>query len=409
MFYESELQFLQDTLKKCRVPVFFVSSDQKIEKSDNDGFKTLFDEVRFFELSVGSFLDKAESKTIYKLTTSFKLCYLFLLLPQRTRENVLVMGPFISKPLDSRKVLEIGEKNSVSPQNLKLLESYFASVPLISDSSHIFAMLDTFAETLWGSGQSYSLIDLSGEILSLYRKEANLDKDGDGEDDVLLSMELMERRYAFENELMRAVSQGHDHKASSLVSDFASMPFERRVADPLRDLKNYCIIMNTLLRKAAESGGVHPLYLDEISSFFAVKIEQLTSTAAVQELMTEMYRSYCRLVRKHSMKNYSTPVRRAVAMIHADLSSKLSLHILADKQNLSPGYLSTVFKKETGKTITDYILSERMQLAMHLLGTTRLQIQTVALHCGIIDVQYFSKLFKKYVGKTPKEYRESVK
>ena len=167
--------------------------------------------------------------------------------------------------------------------------------------------------------------------------------------------------------------------------------------------------MNTLLRKAAESGGVHPLYLDEISSFFAIKIEQVSSSAAVQELMTEMYRSYCRLVRKHSMKNYSTPVRRAIATIHADLSGKLSLHVLAEKQGLSSGYLSTVFKKETGKTVTDYILSERMQLAMHLLSTTKLQIQTVALHCGVVDVQYFSKLFKKYAGMTPKEYRESVK
>lgn len=407
MFYESELQFLQDTLKKCRIPVFLINSNEKIECEGEDAFKTLFDEVKFFQLSVGSFLEKAESRAIYKLTTSFKLCYLFMLLPQRTKENVLVIGPFLPKAYDARKILEIGEKNAVSPKDQKLLESYFASLAVLSDSSRIFAMLDTFAETLWGESQNYSLIDLNGEVISDYRRENPLDNEG--ENDVLLSMELMERRYAFENELMRAVSQGHDHKISGFFSEVDSMSFERRIADPLRDLKNYCIIMNTLLRKAAESGGVHPLYLDEISSFFAVRIEQFTSTSSVQELMTEMYRSYCRLVRKHSMKNYSTPVRRAIATIHADLAGKLSLHILAEKQNLSPGYLSTVFKKETGKTVTEYILSERMQLAMHLLGTTRLQIQTVALHCGIIDVQYFSKLFKKYVGKTPKEYRESVK
>lgn len=407
MFYESELQFLQDTLKKCRIPAFLINSDDKFDGESEDVFKALFDEVKFFRLSVGSFLEKAESKIIYKLTTSFKLCYLFMLLPQRTRENLLVIGPFLPKALDARKIFEIGEKNFVSPQNQKLLEGYFASIPILSDTSHIFAMLDTFAETIWGGSQSYSLVDLNGEIISDYRRENALD--GEGEKDVLLSMELMERRYAFENELMRAVSQGHDHKISGFFSEIGTMAFERRISDPLRDLKNYCIIMNTLLRKAAESGGVHPLYLDEISSFYAIKIEQLTSAAGVQELMSEMYRAYCRLVRKHSMKNYSTPVRRAIATIHADLAGKLSLHILAEKQNLSPGYLSTVFKKETGKTITDYILSERMQLAMHLLGTTRLQIQTVALHCGIMDVQYFSKLFKKYAGKTPKEYRESVK
>ena len=327
-------------------------------------------------------------------------------LPEKEGDNTLVIGPFLSKALEPRKVLEIGEKNSVSPQNQKLLEGYLASIPLLSDSSRLFAMIDTFAERIW-NGQSYSLVDLSGEAVSSYRRE-NTSLEAE-DNDVLLSMEIMEKRYAFENELMRAVSQGHDHKISGFFSDVNTLHFERRFSDPLRDFKNYCIIMNTLLRKAAESGGVHPLYLDEISSFFAIKIEQVSSTSAVQELMTEMYRSYCRLVRKHSMKNYSTPVRRAIATIHNDLSGKLSLHILAEKQNLSAGYLSTVFKKETGKTVTDYILGERMQLAMHLLGTTKLQIQTVALHCGVVDVQYFSKLFKKYAGMTPKEYRESVK
>ncbi len=406
MFYESELQFLQDTLKKCRIPAFIINNEEKIEKNSEDSFKTIFDEVKFFVLSAGAHLQNAEDRTIYKLTTSFKLCYIFLLLPEKNRNNVFVVGPFLPKTLEPRRVFEIGERNSVAPQNQKLLEGYFASIPVLSDSSHVFAMLDTFAETIW-DGESYSFVDLNGDAVSSYRKENTAL--GDEENNVLLSMELMEKRYAFENELMRAVSQGHDHKISGFFSELGSMPFERRFADPLRDYKNYCIIMNTLLRKAAESGGVHPLYLDEISSFFAIKIEQVSSSAAVQELMTEMYRSYCRLVRKHSMKNYSTPVRRAIATIHADLSGKLSLHVLAEKQGLSSGYLSTVFKKETGKTVTDYILSERMQLAMHLLSTTKLQIQTVALHCGVVDVQYFSKLFKKYAGMTPKEYRESVK
>jgi YesN/AraC family two-component response regulator len=67
-----------------------------------------------------------------------------------------------------------------------------------------------------------------------------------------------------------------------------------------------------------------------------------------------------------------------------------------------------VFKRDTGITLTEYITRERMQRACRLLSTTNLQIQTVALHCGIMDVQYFSKLFKKHIGKTPKEYRASA-
>ena len=48
------------------------------------------------------------------------------------------------------------------------------------------------------------------------------------------------------------------------------------------------------------------------------------------------------------------------------------------------------------------------KLAAKLLATTRLQVQTVALHCGISDVNYFSKIFKRYVKKTPKEYRREI-
>ena len=64
--------------------------------------------------------------------------------------------------------------------------------------------------------------------------------------------------------------------------------------------------------------------------------------------------------------------------------------------NVSNVYLSSMFKKETGKTITEYIREKRLSYAVYLLRSTNLQIQTIALRCGIVDVQYFSKLFKKF-------------
>ena len=53
---------------------------------------------------------------------------------------------------------------------------------------------------------------------------------------------------------------------------FEAMQLEMRGSSPLRSAKNYSIIMNTLLRKAAENGGVHPVYLDRVSSEFAIKM-----------------------------------------------------------------------------------------------------------------------------------------
>ena len=211
----------------------------------------------------------------------------------------------------------------------------------------------------------------------------------------------------YREKLMDAVSKGQIHKADLLLTNFTSFSFENRLADPIRNIKNYCIIMNTLLRKAAESGGVHPLHLDMNSSAYANRIEQIHSLETVPLLMADMFRDYCQLVRKHSSKNYSPPVQKALLYIEANLTENLNLRMLAETLNVSPSYLSSLFRKETGQTLTEHINQRRIRHAMHLLKTTRLQVQTVAQHCGIMDVQYFSKVFKRIAGTTPKQYRET--
>ena len=92
----------------------------------------------------------------------------------------------------------------------------------------------------------------------------------------------------------------------------------------------------------------------------------------------------------------------------SNLSAPLSLSQLARELNVNSSYLSSLFKKETGMTVTDYILSRRISHARHLLESTRLQIQTIGQLCGFEDVHYFSKVFKKSAGQTPKQYRQAV-
>jgi len=122
----------------------------------------------------------------------------------------------------------------------------------------------------------------------------------------------VELRYAYENELMSAVSRGITLKAElQHPSAFPSF-LDSRSPDPVRNLKNYCIIMNTLLRKAAEQGGVHPIHLDEMSSRYARKIEAFTSLADGRGMMDEMFLSYCHLVKKHSVRNYSSLIQQAI-------------------------------------------------------------------------------------------------
>lgn len=227
-------------------------------------------------------------------------------------------------------------------------------------------------------------------------------------DDIELRIQLLENRYDAENQFMENVSRGFTEKAEAVFVNNELMGMEPRLSDSLRNFKNYCIIMNTLLRKSAEKGAVHPFHIDQLSTEFAKKIERIKSLDAGKALMHEMIRKYCLLVKNHSMKGYSMLVQKVITLVDADLTADLSLSTHAKHLNVNASYLSTLFKKETGQTLTEYVNSKRVQHGLFLLNSTDMQIQTVAQHCGISDINYFTKIFKKQVGKTPSEYKKSI-
>ncbi len=304
-------------------------------------------------------------------------------------------------------LMEQAERSGLLPQHFYILEQYYATVPYISDEGLLLSLIQTLGEEAWQDPKNFQMININRERPGILATLPHPTQ-GNFAEDTESAMRLMEERYSHENQLMQIVSQGLSHKAELAMTSFNPLAFEQRTVEPVRNMKNYCIIMNTLMRKAAENGGVHPIFLDKISSSFAHKIEATSSVAAIKELMAEMLRSYCRLVRKNSTKKYSSPVQKAIIRIEANLNGDLSLKTLAEAQNISASYLSGLFKKETGQTVTEYVNEKRVKLAQHLLRTSHLQIQTIAQHCGIPDVNYFSKVFKKYTGKTPKEYRKET-
>ena len=121
-----------------------------------------------------------------------------------------------------------------------------------------------------------------------------------------------------------------------------------------------------------------------------------------------MVHKYCLLVKNHSLKGYSPLVQQVLTNIDIDLTADLSLKTQAKLLNVSAGHLSSLFTKEMGVTLTEYVNRKRTAYGILLLNTTSMKIQTIAQHCGIPDVNYFTKLFKKFYEKTPKEYREII-
>lgn len=99
-------------------------------------------------------------------------------------------------------------------------------------------------------------------------------------------------------------------------------------------------------------------------------------------------------------------LQQAVAYIDSHFTDEsLSLNQVAREVNISANYLSAVFSQEIGATFTEYVTGKRMELARELLRTTDKRSGEVAAAVGYRDPHYFSFLFKKTQGCTPRDYR----
>lgn len=105
--------------------------------------------------------------------------------------------------------------------------------------------------------------------------------------------------------------------------------------------------------------------------------------------------------------NYSLPVRLACEYIDKNYQEDINLNKISNYVSLSKNYFCNIFKKETGITIWDYLIRIRMEEAKRMLLETEQKTYEISERVGYDDPSYFGRLFKKYTGFTPMEFRES--
>ncbi|OUN90306.1 helix-turn-helix domain-containing protein [Blautia sp. An46] len=407
MTYQAELEFFKKLLKNFHLAYVIITPDMKTLPEPSAGIYRLYTCCDDYMKDFWERADKYKDNVIYRINSICMYRYLFFRLPDTDEPQFMLIGPYVLTGISQKMVLETAEYISLPEEHYHRLQQFLIGLPRIYDESVLLSMLNVFGETIWGSIDNFRLQDEDSRITVDFSAEGYVQYDEEYEEPQQL-MKILEERYDEENSLIQAVAKGQTHKAEAFVNGFNMQGIEHRIPDRLRNVKNYMIILNTLLRKAAESADVHPIHIDKLSSEFAHRIEQLTSESGMNTLSREMVRKYCLLVTNHSMKDYSLLVRKVLTQIDLDLTADLSLKVQAKALGVNASYLSTLFKKETGKTLTEYVNGKRIEYAIFLLNSTQLQIQAIAQYCGISDVNYFTRLFKTAVGKTPKEYRDSI-
>jgi len=98
-------------------------------------------------------------------------------------------------------------------------------------------------------------------------------------------------------------------------------------------------------------------------------------------------------------------IQQAISLIHQRSNEKLTLEKVAKECGFSKYYFSRIFKKYTGKSFKAYLIDLRINKAKYLLLNSKLTISQICYETGFNDLSYFSRMFKKRVGYSPSKFR----
>lgn len=136
------------------------------------------------------------------------------------------------------------------------------------------------------------------------------------------------------------------------------------------------------------------------------KIENSTTIVHLERVCREYASDILKIYASKKENQENRPIRLVKQYMQEHLGDQISLEDMARLVYLSPVYLSTLFKKETGMTFTNYLIEVRIEQTKKLLKTTSLGIAEIARMVGYKDVKHFSKLFIKLVGIKPVKFRK---
>lgn len=354
-----------------------------------------------WEKEIKTFIKNVPLNSINIVKDFMGIQYALFILPQ-TSECVII-GPYrvgTYEYLETENLInygfDLGTIQYLNQEILKIpvIDENIVDVQVVSIVSTIYPK-DKFEVRHITENTPHNLIPKS---LTLSKKKKS----------VAQTMQDIENRYKIENTLLDAIRLGDISKAMIIFNKMKKPELVERFLHSLRTQKNSLIIMNTLFRKEIEKANVHPFHVDEISARFANEIELVTNENDLMELNDRMIHEYCEYVHRYSLKKYTPPIQKIIHYINLNISNDLSLDEIANVVNMNTSYISDLFKKETGSTISYYIHYQRMRHAAHLLRNTQSSISSIAQSVGIYDVNYFSRLFKRYMGQSPSKYRKQI-
>ncbi len=174
----------------------------------------------------------------------------------------------------------------------------------------------------------------------------------------------------------------------------------------LINLKYHFVITVAMITRQCVKAGMELEQAYRLSDFYILKMDSCKSVEEISQLHHSMaldFTGKMTLIKKNSA--ISKPIVLCMDFIYSHLNTKITMQVLSKYTNLSPSYLSRLFKKELGISISDYILEKKIEKAENLLKYSDYSLIDIANYLAFSSQSHFIQTSKKTVGLTPSKYR----
>lgn len=213
--------------------------------------------------------------------------------------------------------------------------------------------------------------------------------------------------YSFQHEetLVFALQSGNRdlvlQTLNKLVSEIREM---RPHPDPEHAAGLFMVWASVIFRTLLECVPVEKLVSLE-EKIRLIRSSTNMSLQGLSDILSEIAEEGCHLIQAERQPESQKVIRKAIEYIQTHIGEELTVDRCARVVNLSGGYFANLFKKETGKTFSQYVTQERIERAKKLL-IQNVPVQDIAAELGYEHRRYFSEVFKKHTGMTPSEFKD---
>lgn len=214
--------------------------------------------------------------------------------------------------------------------------------------------------------------------------------------------------YKLERKMLNAIQQLDDKKSIEYLNQINSLERAHLSKQPINSIKYSLVGSCTIFTRAVIEAGLDTETAFMLSDYYINLIDESKNKKEIQDLEYKMLKDFIRILRTNKEYIYNPMINRVIYYIKKNIENNLSLEEIASFVNVHPNYLSSAFKKQVGKSLTDYIDEQRIGAIKIYMNNLDLNISDISYTFNFSYVSYFSIYFKKHTGLTPTEYKRQI-